>query len=109
MQPNSFDEFWPYYLTQHAQPRTRALHIFGTLTAVALLTAAVATSTWQLALAAPVAGYAFAWLAHGLVEHNKPATFGHPGWSLRADFKMCRLWLTGGLGAELEKAGVRRA
>ena len=33
-------------------------------------------------------GYAFAWYAHFFVEGNKPATFGHPFYSLVADYRM---------------------
>jgi hypothetical protein len=106
MQASSFDEFWPYYLTQHAQPATRLLHVAGTLLALLLLLVAIATGRARYAMMAPVVAYALAWIGHGAIEHNHPATFEHPLWSLRADIRMCWLWLTGGLGDELQKAGV---
>lgn len=108
MQPATFGEFWPYYLTQHAKAATRTLHVVGTAVGSMLLVVALVSFKSHYALAAPFVAYAFAWLAHGFVEHNRPATFRHPWWSLVADYKMCWLWLVGGLDAELAKAGVPR-
>jgi hypothetical protein len=102
----SYAEFWPHYLREHARPATRVLHYLGTGLALALLIAAVATGTWGLLIAVPVAGYLFAWIGHMAIERNRPATFTHPVWSLVSDFRMAWLWATGRLGAELEKAGV---
>lgn len=106
MRYQSFAEFWPYYLQEHSKPATRALHYFGTTLVVAIALFAIATGRWWLLLAMPVAGYFFAWVGHFGVEHNRPATFKYPLWSLLADFKMWGCWLTGRIGPELEKAGV---
>ena len=103
----TFAEFWPFYLREHSRPGTRALHYIGTSLVVMVAVAAVVTGNWLLFAALPVAGYFFAWLAHFTVEKNRPATFTYPLWSLGADFKMWWLWLTGRLGGELRKAGVR--
>ena len=103
----TFADFWPFYLREHAKPRTRAFHYAGTSLVVLIAAAALATGTWWLLLAMPVAGYAFAWGSHALVERNRPATFTYPAWSLRADFRMWWMWLTGRLEAELIAAGVK--
>ncbi len=103
----SFAEFWPYYLGEHAKRHTRALHYMGTSLVVLLGIAGLVTGRWGLLAAMPVAGYFFAWVAHFAVEHNRPATFTYPLWSLAADFKMWWYWLTRRLGPELERAGVR--
>ena len=105
----TFAEFWPFYLREHSKPRTRALHYVGTTLVVVLAIFALATANWWVLVALPIAGYFFAWIAPFGVEKNRPATFTYPAWSLKADFKMWWLWLTGRLGPELERAGVTRA
>ena len=102
-----FDQFWPFYLREHAKPRTRALHYIGTSLVVAIAVGAALTGRWWLLALMPVAGYGFAWGSHVAVERNRPATFTYPAWSLAADFRMWWFWLTGRLGPELAKAGVR--
>lgn len=103
---NTYAEFWRFYLREHAHGATRAIHISGTLAAVALGAASIAIGPWWLALIAVAAGYAPAWFAHFFVEHNHPATFTYPLWSLASDFRMTAIWLTGGLARELAKANI---
>ena len=103
---NSFVQFFPHYLREHADPRTRAFHYVGTALVIGIWLSAVITLTWWLLLLTPVAGYFFAWVSHAFVERNKPATFTYPWWSLLADFKMFGLWVSGRLGPHLRAAGV---
>ena len=102
MQIHSFADFWPYYVRQHARPRTRILHAIGSVAAIAIVAVGLAVNLWFLILA-PVIGYAFAWYAHFFVEHNKPATFGHPFYSLAADYRMLFLMMAGKMEAEVER------
>ncbi len=102
----SYRDFWPYYLQEHAKPATRGVHYFGTGLAVTSLAAALVTGVWWLGLVALVAGYGPAWFGHFVIEKNRPATFTYPFWSLISDFRMAFTWATGGLSRELDKAGV---
>jgi len=104
----TYTEFWPRYLAAHADPRSRAVHYAGTLGALALAGIAAAVGEWPLLLAAPVAGYAPAWFGHAVFEHNRPATFEHPLWSLCSDFRMLGLFLSGRLGGELRRCEIER-
>jgi len=85
----TFDDFYPFYLSEHSNRISRRLHFVGTSVAFAMLIAAVAMRWWWLVLAALAQGYAFAWVGHFFFEHNKPATFRYPRLSFMGD---CRLW-----------------
>ena len=99
----TYAAFWPYYLGEHSKPLTRTIHLIGTGIGLSLLIAAVALGNWWLLLAALLSGYAFAWLAHLLVEHNRPATFTYPLWSFVSDWRMFGLFLVGKLEGEIRR------
>ena len=99
----TFDEFWPYYLREHSGQR---IHYAGTALVIAAAIALALTGNWWWLLAMPLAGYGFAWFAHFFVEKNRPATFTYPWWSLRSDFRMFFLAVSGRLGPHLRAAGV---
>jgi hypothetical protein len=101
--PTSFAEFWPYYLGEHRSPISRGLHYMGTSMAVGAALAAAFTGQRRWLLIAPLLGYGPAWVGHFKVEHNRPATFKHPLWSLVGDFKMLRMALRGEIRDELRR------
>ena len=98
----SFAEFWPYYVRAHSRPRTRLLHAIGSVLAIVCVLLALSVDLWFLLLA-PLLGYAFAWYGHFFVEHNRPATFGHPLYSLAADYRMLFLMMAGKMDAEVAR------
>jgi hypothetical protein len=103
----SFQEFWPFYLSEHANKKNRRLHFMGTMIVFIILISAIATAYWTLLWIIPFAGYGFAWVGHFIVEKNRPATFKHPLWSLIGDFKMFFMTLAGRLPRELEKYAIQ--
>jgi len=102
----TYRDFWLYYLQEHAKPQTRAIHYLGTgLSSFCAIAAFVTGNLWFIAGAA-LGGYGPAWIGHFFIEHNRPATFTYPLWSLASDYRMTWRWLTGRIGGDLALAGV---
>ncbi len=91
----SLREFYPFYLYEHRNTTSRRLHFIGTSLLFPVLFYALFTQTWWMLLLIPVIGYGFAWVGHAFFEHNKPATFQYPGYSLASDFLMAKDILVG--------------
>ena len=100
----TFAEFWPYYVAEHSQPGTRALHYAGTTAGLACAAALLARGKWRWLPLAFIPAYAAAWAGHFLIEKNRPATFKHPLWSFLGDHKMLALKLAGRMETEVERA-----
>ncbi len=81
-------EFYPYYLSEHADVRCRRMHYLGSTLALASLALALASrNPWWL-LGALFSGYACAWIGHFVFEKNRPATFTYPFYSFLGDWVM---------------------
>ena len=91
----NFAEFYPFYLSEHANRACRRLHFAGTSLSLGCIVAAFTTGNPWWAAGALLAGYGFAWIGHLFFEHNRPATFSHPLYSLRGDFVMFKDILSG--------------
>ena|SRR5688572_27700455 len=106
MKIESFADFWPFYVRAHSRAGTRLLHAVGSTLALACVALGIIVSPWFF-LAAPLIGYSFAWYGHFFVEHNRPATFGHPFYSLAADYVMVWKMMTGGMRDEIARHASR--
>ena len=91
----------------HRQPLTRVFHCAGTLLGWGMIVAAIALRNGWLVLAALAAPYALAWFSHFFVEHNRPASFGHPLWSWLADQKMVAMMLAGRMDEEVRRCAPK--
>lgn len=92
---HNFRDFYPYYLSEHSDRNCRRMHFIGSWLVLGALVAAIWFSNPWLLLLIPLFGYGFAWLGHFLFEHNRPATFTHPLYSLMGDWVMFWHILTG--------------
>jgi hypothetical protein len=100
---HSFEEFWPFYVGEHRDPLCRACHYVGTSLAIGTVAAAALTANPSWLLLTPIVGYGPAWFGHYVIEGNVPATFKHPLWSLRGDFRMLSMALRGRMAAEVAR------
>ena len=91
--PLTFAEFYPRYLREHNRRGTRVLHFVGTTLFLGCFAMLLATGNWRWLGTGIVAAYGLAWVGHFFVEHNWPATFQHPWFSLLGDFQLyADLW-----------------
>jgi hypothetical protein len=91
----SFKEFYPFYLKEHSNSICRRLHFIGSSIILVLIALAVVRGSYGLLWYIPLAGYGFAWVGHFFFEHNRPATFKYPLYSLLGDWVMYRDMLIG--------------
>ena len=85
---SSFREFYPFYLSEHANRTSRRLHVVGSAFVLVLLGVALARGEAWWVVAALACGYGFAWTGHFFFEKNRPATFRHPVYSFLGDWVM---------------------
>lgn len=91
----SFREFYPYYLSEHQNQTCRRLHFTGSVLVLCVLGYVLLTQDWLWLLSVPFIGYGFAWVGHFFFEHNRPATFQYPLYSLFGDWVMFKDMLLG--------------
>ncbi len=91
----SFNDFYPYYLSEHRDPTCRLLHFIGSCLVLAIVFYSILTFKFIYLWSIPIIGYGFAWVGHFYYEHNKPATFKYPFYSLMGDWVMFKDILIG--------------
>lgn len=99
----TFDEFWPFYVSQHLSTTCRAFHFAGTTCAIVFVLGFLVTWNWAFLPLGLVTSYGPAWIGHFVFEKNRPATFQYPLWSLAADFVMYGKMWTGQMEAEIAR------
>ncbi len=85
---STFREFYPFYLSEHANQTCRRLHFVGTSLVIGVVVAAIVQRDARWLLLAPLAGYGFAWVGHFVFEKNRPASFKQPFYSFIGDWVM---------------------
>ena len=93
--PDTFKEYYDYYLELHKNKACRRLHVVGQLTTISLLLYTLFTQVWLLLLLVPFVVYPFAWAGHLFFEKNKPAAWSNPLWAKACDWLMLRDWILG--------------
>lgn len=99
----SFEEFWPFYVGEHADKTNRTLHFVGLTLGWTSMAIGLVTGRKALMAAAPVIGYGCAWVGHFLIEKNKPASFKYPLYSFMGDHKMWWMIATGAMDQEVDR------
>jgi hypothetical protein len=84
----SFEEFYPFYLSEHSDRTCRRLHFAGSTLALICLAMLLRSGNPGWLLAGLLCGYGFAWVGHFGFEKNKPASFRQPLYSFMGDWKM---------------------
>ncbi|GLX81151.1 DUF962 domain-containing protein [Thalassotalea eurytherma] len=93
----SFEEFYPFYLSQHGNGVCRSLHYLGSAIALFCLSLCVKHGELIYLLYGLLGGYGCAWIGHFFFEKNEPATFQYPWYSFLGDWRMLWDFLTGKL------------
>lgn len=89
----SFAQFYPFYLSEHANRTCRRLHFAGCSLGLVCLALLLATRQWYWLPLGLLAGYGLAWIGHYGFEKNQPASFKRPLYSFMGDWVMYKdIW-----------------
>ena len=102
---STYKAFWPLYVAQHQSKLNRNFHFMGTTFVFGCFFLGCTQNAFFF-LGMPFFGYGFAWFGHFVFEHNQPATWRYPLWSLIADFQMFAFMCAGRMDREVKRMGV---
>lgn len=85
---NTFQEFYPFYLSEHAAKQTKLVHVWVTLVANIFGVLLILNGAWGWLAANILLAYGINWWSHFKFMGNNPTTFQHPVWSFMSDYKM---------------------
>ncbi|MBJ80636.1 MAG: hypothetical protein CMH60_04890 [Myxococcales bacterium] len=94
-QYNNFEEFYPFYLSEHRNGVCRLCHFLGSLTVLAVFGYFLSQGNFADMWILLFLGYGPAWIGHFFFEKNRPATFKYPGYSFLGDWVMLKDILIG--------------
>ena len=84
----NYNEFYRFYLTEHRNINSRRLHAVGSSLGIYFWSKAIRQRKAKYLTYGLVSGYACAWVGHFFFEHNKPASFKQPFYSVISDWRM---------------------
>ena len=102
----SFEEFLPFYFSQHKSRINKKLHFVGTTGALLCFIIFFITFNFYFFISAFIFGYGCAWIGHFFIEKNKPATFKFPFYSFIGDFVMAKEVAFGNIDKVFDDLGI---
>ncbi len=84
----SFEEFYPFYLSQHTHPINRLLHVVGTAFTISYTLKFLFTGRWYFIPIAFLIGHALGRAGHFFIEKNKTADVEYTLYNFMADWRM---------------------
>lgn len=91
-----FETFYQRYLVMHSSPEVRVAHAIATTSAAIVIGVALATRRPLIAVAAPIVDYAIAQASHR-ADGQRTKPWRRPSWHLRAELRLFRSTVAGGL------------
>jgi hypothetical protein len=83
----NLDDYYPIYLTQHADKTNRGLHLVGTVLALLQLLITIFDVSLFNIILIPLVWYGFAFAGHYIFEKNKPTTMQYPWMSIKCELR----------------------